>query len=228
MGKQVVTGWAGCLLGIALVLPVVSRAAAPSFDCAHASTSVETAICGSPALTGADRAMADAYRVARERLDRDAGRKLVEDQKAYLVARDQAFHDASSRADEKGLRENMESRTRFLRGIPARAPAGFSGRWGSVGGLVVVDAADGAYKVSVNTVEPDMGRWVCDAGGIGAIVDGKLVVKVDGGAVVRLSRDGPLLKVETQPPSNVQDWHAPYCGTSGSLDGEYFPSSGAN
>ncbi|WP_175926301.1 lysozyme inhibitor LprI family protein [Burkholderia cepacia] len=228
MKKWVVHGGAGCLLGMALMLPVVSGAAAPSFDCAHASSGVETAICRSPALMAADRAMADAYRIAHERLDHDAGRKLVQDQKAYLVARDYAFHDVPSRAEEKTLLENLQGRTRFLRGIPAHVPAGFSGRWGSVGGLVVVDTADGAYKVSVNTVEPDMGRWICSTGGIGTLVGNKLVVKVDDGTVVQLNRDGSLLKVETNPPSNVPDWHPSYCGTNGSLDGEYFPSSGAN
>jgi uncharacterized protein YecT (DUF1311 family) len=218
----------GFLIVAAFVLPAASWAAAPSFNCANASSNVETAICRSRALTGADREMADAYRAAHQRLDREADRKLVEDQKAYLLAREYAFREALSRADEKTLLDNIQRRTRFLRGIPARAPTGFSGRWGSVGGLVVVDVAGGAYQVSVNTVEPNMGRWVCDTGGTGTIVAGKLIVKVDDGALVQLSRDGALLKVDTTPPSNVQDWHAPYCGSNGSLDGEYFSSSGSN
>ncbi|MFL9883270.1 hypothetical protein PQR66_09555 [Paraburkholderia agricolaris] len=217
------------IAGIAFLLPIAAYAAGPSFDCAKASSDVEVAICGSTALMAADRDIADAYGMARRRLDRQAGLALVQDQRAFLLTRGYVLTPDNNRSAQKRLLESMQNRARFLQGIPAQTRSGFAGQWGSVLGFVSVLAVGNGYEVSINTVEPTIGRWVCDIDGTGTLVEGKLLVKNAGDrAVVQLSHDGELLKVETLPPPGIQNWHAPFCGSNGSLDGEYFPSAGAN
>jgi uncharacterized protein len=80
-----------CLAALALVAlslaDVPAAAGAPSFDCAHAATAHERAICSSPALASADRALADAYKAALAYPDADA-RVVQEEQQAWLQSRD--------------------------------------------------------------------------------------------------------------------------------------------
>ena len=79
----------------------------PSFACTGARSATETAICGSQALAGYDRSIADVY--ARVVQKADAGKRapLEQEQKAWLKTRDACNADnvclSNSMADRLGL-----------------------------------------------------------------------------------------------------------------------------
>lgn len=75
--------------GLALLSGVITMStlaqAAPSFDCAKATTEVEKTVCASPDLAQADRALADAYKAVLARAPEEAKALLRADQRAWIA-----------------------------------------------------------------------------------------------------------------------------------------------
>ncbi|WP_052711632.1 lysozyme inhibitor LprI family protein [Elstera litoralis] len=72
-------------LSVILITPWSHAQAAPSFDCAKASTEVEKSICASPDLSKADVALAAAYRNVIARAPEEAKPLLRSDQRGWLA-----------------------------------------------------------------------------------------------------------------------------------------------
>ena len=71
-------------LPVAAALFLLPAAAAPSFDCAKAATTVEKAICGSTALSAADRKLADSYNALLGRVSEPVRAALRNAQRQWL------------------------------------------------------------------------------------------------------------------------------------------------
>lgn len=205
-----------------------SAAAAPSFNCAKASTPVEKSICAHPALADQDAAIAQQYKELRGKLDAEAVKSLTADQRYFLSVRDNIYADpytGSTPVKEIGTR--MRYRLDFLKSINPQPPAGFVGKWKNVEGEIeITQTADGQLFVSANSSQPYHGRWVCDLSGKAVASGDSLKVTYQDGApwVLSLTRRGAVLVVRETPPAGVKDdgFGPPFCGMNGSLFGDWF------
>ena len=205
-----------------------SAAAAPSFNCAKATTPVEKAICANSALADQDAAIAQQYKTVRSKLDAEAAQSLTADQRYFLGVRDNIYDapfQGSTPAKEIGT--SMRSRLAFLKSINPQPPAGFVGMWKNIEGEIeITKTADGQLFVAANSNQPYRGRWVCDLSGK-AVVDGDtLKVAYQDGPPwsLTLTRRGAVLVVRVVPPAGVEDdgFGPPFCGRNGSLNGDWF------
>lgn len=200
--------------------------AAPSFDCARATSQVERLICARPALAEADVSIDKLYKERRMALDVAARALLVRDQMGFLSARDRVFEEGLVEP-EALLADLLTDRTEFLREFHLPPPNEFEGRWRQFGGQVRITAeANGLFGVDITGVEPLAGRWICDARATGRMVDGVLEATVEeDGSRLRMARTGAALEIEALPPPNEPDWLPRYCGLNGTAAGAYFPVS---
>ncbi|WP_454696339.1 lysozyme inhibitor LprI family protein [Achromobacter aegrifaciens] len=205
-----------------------SAAAAPSFNCAKATTPVEKTICAHPALADQDMAIAQQYKAVRGKLDAEAAKSLTADQRYFLSVRDNVYADPYTGSTPiKEIGTNMRYRLNFLKSINPQPAAGFVGKWKNVEGEIeITQAADGQLLVSANSAQPYSGRWVCDVSGKAIASGDSLQVTYQDGApwVLALTRRGAVLVVREIPPAGVKDdgFGPPFCGMNGSLYGDWF------
>ncbi len=230
------------VLGL-LLAPLAADAAGrgPSFDCAGAKGRVEKAICADRELSRLDLALADAYRAALARLDGDAEAQaaLRAAQRSFLSVRDARIGDA-----EFTVADAMSRQLDLLAGIDGAPRTEFVGVWAGHASELKVerpapgDAAipAGAFRVSIDAVEPTRARWLCDATGIGRLVGDALVVSappaddVLEGWTLKIVRRGHVVDLyEIGPPGTERDATGfyygmrPFCGMNGGVAGTYFP-----
>ena len=117
---------------VILTIPFASQShAAPSFDCAKASTRVERMICDHPRIAELDSELADAYRIAlRDSPWASANRRIREEQKAWIAERNNC-------RDPRCLRQSYRQRISELR---AEVSSGGSGSSNSGGESSTGDA----------------------------------------------------------------------------------------
>lgn len=94
-------------LGVQGIAKSADRFAGPSFDCAKARTVTEHSICGAEVLRILDKQMSDAF----ERVRASLGPVAIEEQRAWLHARDQSCSGAK---DQDCLAQMMRTRLRYL------------------------------------------------------------------------------------------------------------------
>lgn len=205
-----------------------SAAAAPSFNCAKASTPVEKSLCGNTVLGDQDAAIAEQYKAVRDKLDAEAAKSLTADQRYYVGVRDNIYDEPFTGSTPfKEIATSMRSRLAFLKAINPQPPAGFVGKWKNIEGEIeITQAADGQFSVAANSNQPYRGNWVCDLSGK-AVVDGDTlkVTYQDGPPwVVTLTRRGAVLVTRVIPPAGTPDDGSgpPFCGRKGSLKGDWF------
>lgn len=216
------------LVFAALLAMAGSSAAAPSFNCAKATTPVEKAICANPALADQDAAIEQQYTALRGKLDPDAVKSLTADQRYFLSVRDKIYAEPlSDSTPVKEIGTRMKYRLAFLKSINAQPPAGFVGKWRNVEGEIeITQTAHGQLFVAANSAQPYNGRWVCDLSGNAVVSGDSLHVTYQDGApwVLTLTRRGAVLVVRQTPPAGVKNdgFGPPFCGMNGSLSGDWF------
>lgn len=205
-----------------------SAAAAPSFNCAKATTPVEKAICAHPPLADQDAAIAQQYKEKLGKLDADAAKSLTADQRYFLSVRDKVYAEPyKGSTPVKEIGNTMRSRVDFLKSINPQPAAGFIGKWRNVEGEIeITKNADGQLFVAANSSQPYHGRWVCDLSGNAVVSGDSLKVTYQDGPpwVLSLTRRGAVLVVRETPPSGVKDdgFGPPFCGMNGSFYGDWF------
>lgn len=205
-----------------------SAAAAPSFNCAKASTPVEKSLCGNSILGDQDAAIAKQFKEVRGKLDAEAAKALVADQRYYLSVRDQRYAEPfSGETPYKGLTDIMRYRLAFLKSINPQPAAGFVGKWGNIEGEIeITKNADGQLLVSANSAQAYNGRWVCDLSGKAEVSGDSLKVTYQDGSpwVLTLTRRGAVLVANETPPPGEKEvgFGPPFCGMNGSLRGDWF------
>ncbi|SOD95426.1 lysozyme inhibitor LprI family protein [Caenispirillum bisanense] len=97
MGKGI-----GCLTGalLALLGAAPATAAEPSFDCTAAGGAMERLICADGGLATLDAALAEAF-AARKAAKPEAAKRLTQEQRAWIAARDRACPAPTVAADEE-------------------------------------------------------------------------------------------------------------------------------
>jgi len=185
------------------------------FDCTLAKSTMETAICASPDIAAADRAMMLAYNALLS-LDNVPAftAALRTDQRSFLQIRQQAWYAATNRqmAIER-LLEETELRAEWLNQINPAPRTGLVGTWGNAWGLITIDSS---FQVTAEVVDQVAGTWRCG-------FDGGLVAENNSQATgytlteaINIRRDGPLLQVV----NDFCDETGPVI--SGSMKGLYF------
>ncbi|MFJ1302809.1 lysozyme inhibitor LprI family protein [Pseudomonadota bacterium AL_CKDN230030165-1A_HGKHYDSX7] len=216
-------------LALAASLAVAgSAAAAPSFDCAKASTPVEKSLCGNSVLGNQDAAIAQQYKAVREQLDADAAKALAADQRYFLGVRDNAYDEPYTQSTPfEAITTLMRSRLAFLKSINPKPAAGFVGKWRNVEGEIeITQTPDGKLHVAANSARPYSGRWVCDLSGTAEVYGDTLRITYQDGEpwVLTLTRRGAVIVAQEVPPAGKKDegFGPPFCGMNGSLRGDWF------
>lgn len=205
-----------------------SAAAAPSFNCAKATSPVEKAICAHPALADQDAAIAQQYKAVRAKLDAEAVKSLTSDQRYFLSVRDNIYAEPfTGSTPVKEIGTSMRYRLDFLKAINPQPAAGFVGKWKSLEGEIeITRTADGQLFVAANSAQPYNGRWVCDLSGKAVASGDSLIVSYQDGPpwTLDLTRRGAVLMVRETPPAGVANdgFGPPFCGMNGSLEGAWF------
>lgn len=89
----------GALLAVLVAAP--AAAAEPSFDCATAGTAMERLICADGGLATLDAALAEAFAAARKAAAPGDAKRLTQEQRAWIAARDRACPAPDVAADEE-------------------------------------------------------------------------------------------------------------------------------
>lgn len=205
-----------------------SAVAAPSFNCAKASTPVEKSLCANSILGNEDAAVAQQFKVVRDKLDADAAKALVKDQRYFLSVRDESYAEPyTTSTPYEALLTGMRSRLAFLKAINPQPAPGFVGKWKNLTGEIeITQGADGQLKVEANAARPYTGQWVCDLSGKGVVSGDSLNVTYQDGLpwVLSLTRRGAVLVANEIPAPGDKDvgFGPPFCGMNGSLRGEWF------
>lgn len=205
-----------------------SAAAAPSFNCAKATSPVEKAICAHPALADQDAAIAQQYKAVRAKLDAEAVKSLTSDQRYFLSVRDNIYAEPfTGSTPVKEIGTSMRYRLDFLKAINPQPAAGFVGKWKNLEGEIeITRTADGQLFVAANSAQPYNGRWVCDLSGKAVASGDSLIVSYQDGPpwTLDLMRRGAVLTVRETPPAGVEKdgFGPPFCGMNGSLEGAWF------
>lgn len=193
----------------------------PSFSCDRASSEVERAICNDPALSVADKELAEAFGNARSAAGPEFQLALVADQKQFLLQRDQAFAlGPSTNQRLERLAFDIKNRTKILRSVSTTGRTGLLGKWRNASGMVeVTRAASGHLHFTAETVDQVKGSWVCS-----------LDIYFDPEKESQVSlptNDGTVtLKVVSEHlvVADPDEHIAPsYCGNGGQLGGVFFP-----
>ena len=134
------------------------------FDCAKASTETEKAICASPEIAEADRAMSLTYEALIKRADAALKQALKVDQADFIKLRDQAFesHLSNAAVRQESLLDRTETRAEFLNWISVADSTALEGNWRNVWGLVKAEKnASGKLIVNIDVADQANGSWVC-------------------------------------------------------------------
>lgn len=205
-------------LGIYASSPAQAFAQA-GFDCAKSSTQTEKAICASPEVAEADRAMSIAYGALIKRADPALKEALKADQADFIKLRAEAFENHLSNAAirQESLLDRTEMRAEFLNWISVADNSSFEGNWRNVWGLVKAEKnASGKLIVNIDVADQANGSWVCS-------FEGELEQKSATEAEFR-GEGGPLtLKLQ----GAILNIPTPFCDEStsggfGTAAGNYF------
>jgi uncharacterized protein YecT (DUF1311 family) len=208
-------------LAALLVLGAPARAQdkpSPSFDCAKETGAVEQAICGDDKLAELDQTIAQYFKVALADLNAADAAALRADQRAWLATR------AARLAEGVGeLKSAMEDRVAILEGTLLNANP-LLGVWANSATSIMIRDRRGliiepADERCNNLNEAD---YVGDTIVVHTGPDGKAAENYS----VRISRRGPLLKIEEVPPARrgkAPPQHA--CSEGGVIAGIYFQKS---
>ncbi|WP_191578900.1 lysozyme inhibitor LprI family protein [Achromobacter insolitus] len=205
-----------------------SAVAAPSFNCAKASTPVEKSLCGNSRLGDQDAAIAQQYKAVRDQLDAEAAKALVADQKYFLGVRDRAYAEPYVQSTPfQALTDTMRYRLEFLKAINPKPADGFVGKWRNIEGEIeVTQNSRGEFLVAANSARPYSGNWVCDLSGRGIVSGDTLTVIYQDGPPwsLTLKRRGAVLVTVETAPAGVKNegFGPPFCGMNGSLSGNWF------
>jgi uncharacterized protein len=202
------------VLGLGLAAPA-SAQNRPSFDCARASEGAEKAICKSASLSRLDRAIADAYAQARNKLDAGGREALREDQDTFLGSRESAIAE-----DAKSLAAFMRERLTLLNGMVAPPPAGgdaaLLGQWHDASGYVsITRGVGGKFRVSISTSTPVTGMRACGVEETAEPKDGRLSLR-SSDLRITVARKGSMLEVTQEGDTSSA------CGQGSWLRGAYF------
>ncbi|MGN6662074.1 MAG: lysozyme inhibitor LprI family protein, partial [Achromobacter mucicolens] len=116
-----------------------SAVAAPSFNCARASTPVEKSLCGNSRLGDQDAAIAQQYKAVRDQMDAESAKALMADQKYFLSVRDAAYEEPYVQSTPfEALTDTMRYRLAFLKAINPKPAAGFVGKWKNIEGEIEI------------------------------------------------------------------------------------------
>jgi uncharacterized protein YecT (DUF1311 family) len=190
----------------------------PSFDCAKETGAVEQAICGDPKLAELDQYIAQYFKVALADLSAADAVVLRADQRAWLATR------AARLAEGVGeLKSAMEDRVAMLEGTLLNANP-LLGVWANSATSIMIRDRRGliiepADERCNNLNEAD---YVGDTIVVHTGPDGKGAENWS----VRISRRGPLLKIEEVPPARrgkAPPQHA--CTEGGVIASIYFQKS---
>ena len=207
---------------LALAMP---QAAAPSFDCAQASTPVERSICADRRLAAQDRQVADAYARVRRSLSPAARDALARDQRWYLGARDEWFENRDRWDGFPDLSSRMTSRVAFLTSLSTMRPDTLVGRWRNVAGEVeITRMAGGRLSVAATAAQPTNARWLCEEVGFEGVPTGRSVEGMtsdDPAYRIRATLKDGYLEVEEEALT-PGSYGPPYCGANGHISGVYF------
>ena len=213
-----------------LCAAVAGAAEAASFDCSKAASVVEKKICASKILSKLDSRMAEAYRVAQDRVKSDeaALTELRRVQREYLRWRGEYLsHPAFD------FEASMRARLAFLEGISGEQRKDFAGEWQSYFGTINIPKGDTGVNVRLEAAEPATARWICNFEGKGKregavlLVDQAEKPEPEDDWHLRITQVGRLLKIEEiEPKTKSANGYAgarPYCGMNGFVSGLFFP-----
>lgn len=205
-----------------------SAVAAPSFNCAKASTPVEKSLCGNSRLGDQDAAIAQQFKIVRGELDAEAAKALVADQKYFLGVRDNAYAEPYVQSTPfEALTDTMRYRLAFLKSINPKPADGFVGKWRNIEGEIEIKQnSRGELLVAANSARPYSGNWVCELSGRGVVAGDTLTVTYQDGEpwTLTLKRRGAVLVAQDVPPAGAKEvgFGPPYCGMNGGLRGNWF------
>ena len=209
---------AGAAILLLAAGPARAQEGQPSFDCAKASTAVETQICDSPDLAWYDRQMARTYALARDDADVAGAAVLKAIQTAFLKSRNACKGPAiyecvsaiyAARLDEIAGDAEIEGLT--------------AGAYTSDAGLLaLVTYPDGKAAISLSTIgggdhtctfETDTAK--ATAGG-GAFFNQKPDPSYEQACKLTVTPGGTTMSVATEG-----DGCTYYCGMRATLDGNF-------
>ena len=168
----------------AIAVLLVTAPSAVAFDCARASTAIETAICADPALKAADDLMGEAYTALRTNQDEAQRKALKGDQLDWLRRRENLCTNGDDKApppvDGACLLRETEQRRRLLTGTPDYA------RWGAPSfAPVFYRRVDEGRQIEISLV------WPRVSGSRVAALNSMIAQATSGGEVNRDLVEGP-------------------------------------
>jgi len=134
---------------LALLLSAMPALAQPTPDCGKARTAAEKAICGDPALSAADMAMAKGYAALVKTLAPAQQAGLRRDQRQWVKDRDGGCAEQKEAALTQCLLAATDMRRRFLAGEGNNGPAGAP----PLLPMFYYEAKKGAYEVTITTAK---------------------------------------------------------------------------
>jgi uncharacterized protein YecT (DUF1311 family) len=189
----------------------------PSFDCAKESGAVEQAICGDDKLAELDQYIAQYFKVALADLNAADAAALRADQRAWLATRAAKLAEG---VDE--LKTAMEDRAHILVGTLLNANP-LLGVWAnSASSIMIRDRRGLIIEPQDQRCNLNEAQYVGDTIVVHTGPDGKGAENFS----LRISRRGPLLKIEEVPPTRrgkAPPQHA--CTEGGVIAGIYFQKS---
>ena len=200
-----------------LILAALPASAAPepSFDCRTAKEAAEKAICADEELAALDLGIAEVFKAALGQLDLASSTALRADQRAWIGARNARF----AGEDLKNLKAEMEQRQAMLRETYFAASR-FLGNWVNASGSVLIKDRRGLI-VSFDPADCDISGEPRETAE--AIVFGSANSRDSENWSPRITRRGPLLKVEWVAPKNTKT-PKPVCANGRTIEGLYFPA----
>lgn len=223
---------AACLAAAAAgCTPKKTASAKSSARCANLDP-VAAAICNDPSLQKLEGEIAVALNKARGLYPGDpaAAQALDEAHSRALQLRQRAgAPDAISLADA------LKSERDFLLAL-APPRDGFTGRWLSPQGDILVSDEPNGFDVHAIAAEKTRGAWMCEFQAPASVLRDMLIAAAGprglgdpplDGWIVESARQGATLLVKEVAPraeAGMAVAIRPYCGMNGGLDGYYFPA----
>jgi uncharacterized protein len=132
---------------------------APSFDCHKATNATERRICTDPELAQLDRHLATLWRsTIRSFQDDQQSSQIRADQKEWIAQRNECADDS------KCIAGHYQKEIARLNGEDPEYPA--TGVFEAAGtGTLSLYPHSGEYLISIQTAEPNSGKWTCEVSG---------------------------------------------------------------
>jgi uncharacterized protein YecT (DUF1311 family) len=213
--------FAAALATVLLTGMACTADAAPSFDCATATTLREKAVCRDQRLAALDQDIAAAYARVLARLDSADASRLRQDQRRFIIVIDTGFERAFALGDEEaenrlneeiknrsdddtiaGLEDELRKRLRFLKSLDLGRQT-LTGKWQSASVELSVTRKKTAFSVAFDTTTYGFGRYDCgftarfvvDHGGLKAGVARHLQTEEEVHNELTLQRHGATLEL---------------------------------